>query len=232
MCVMFDICVPCLRSVECQPCCFVPTETTERKWRQQSRRWPPCSASRKRRRKWPTLLTSMRKSKTALLLVIVLCLHVLVCWLYTMICFFVCCFSVYYYFLCSIIGVGGCSVCAIVLWKVLCRTQPCFTEFTQSCSSLLYCFVLFMAYNWKVGSVKNPELSKIPSFQPGLGQNITSHALLACRNSSCFNFCLCHCAVEGNLPDSALFYGVQSVLFFIIILLCFVHGLQLKSLFC
>ena len=45
-------------------------------------------------------------------------------------------------------------------------------------------------------------------------------------------FCWCHCAVEGTLPDSALCYGVQWVLFFILILLCFVHDLQLKSLFC
>ena len=159
LCVVFNTCIPCLRS----PCCFVPAETTERKWRQQSRRWPPCSASRKRRRKWPTSLTSMRKSKTALLLVIVLCLHVLVCWLYTMICFFVCCFSVYlwYFRVCNVIGGRGCSVGAIALWKVLCRTQPCFMEFSGSCSSLLYFFVLFLTYNWKVCSAKNPELSKI-----------------------------------------------------------------------
>lgn len=58
---------------------------------------------------------------------------------------------------------------------------------------LHYYTSLFCSYNWKVGSAKNPELSKIQSFQPRLGQNITSHALLACRNSSCFNFC-CSCS--------------------------------------
>ena len=39
----------------------------------------------------------------------------------------------------------------------------------------------------KIPSAENPKLSKAPSFQPGVGQNIALHALHADKTSSFYN---------------------------------------------